>query len=94
MKIPYKKKIYGQSGGRREWDEWRKWHRHIYTLKGFPGGSDGKESTCNVRDLGLIPGWGRFSGKEHGNPLILPQPVYTLLLLLSRFSCVRLCATP
>ena len=25
--------------------------------QGFPGGSDGKESTCNPRDLGLILGW-------------------------------------
>ena len=25
--------------------------------KGFPGGSDCKESTCNAGDLGLIPGW-------------------------------------
>ena len=24
----------------------------------FPGGSDGKEYTCNAGDLGLIPGWG------------------------------------
>ena len=24
---------------------------------GFPGGSDDKESTCNVRDLGLILVW-------------------------------------
>jgi len=24
--------------------------------KGFPGGSDGKESACNARDLGSIPG--------------------------------------
>ena len=24
---------------------------------GFPGGSAGKESTCNAGDLGLIPGW-------------------------------------
>ena len=24
---------------------------------GFPDGSDGKESACNARDLGLIPGW-------------------------------------
>ena len=28
-----------------------------YTM-GFPGGSHGKESTCNVGDLGLIPGSG------------------------------------
>ena len=27
--------------------------------QGFPGGSDGKESACNVRDLGSIPGLGR-----------------------------------
>ena len=24
--------------------------------RGFPGGSDGKESACNVGDMGLIPG--------------------------------------
>ena len=24
---------------------------------GFPGCSDGKESACNVGDLGSIPGW-------------------------------------
>ena len=46
---------------------------------GFPGGSDGKESTCNAGDLGLIPGlvkipWRRawqptpvfLPGKAHG----------------------------
>ena len=36
---------------------------------GFPGGSDGKESTCNAGDPGLIPGLGRSSGKGNGNPL-------------------------
>ena len=36
---------------------------------GFAGGSDGKESTCNVGDLGLIPGLGRSPGGGHGNPL-------------------------
>ena len=36
---------------------------------GFPGGSGGKESVCNARDLGLIPGWGSFHGKGNGNPL-------------------------
>ena len=36
---------------------------------GFPGGSDGKESTCNVGDLGSIPKLGRSSGGGHGNPL-------------------------
>ena len=36
---------------------------------GFPGSSDGKESTCNVGDLGSIPGSGRSPGGGHGNPL-------------------------
>ena len=35
----------------------------------FPGGSDGKESACDVEDLGSIPGWGRSPGGEHGNSL-------------------------
>ena len=30
---------------------------------GFPCGSDGKESACNVEDLGLIPGLGRSPGE-------------------------------
>ena len=36
---------------------------------GFPGGSEGKESACNVGDLGSIPGLGRSPGGGHGNPL-------------------------
>ena len=36
---------------------------------GFPGGSAGKESTCNAGDLGLIPGLGRSPGEGHSNPL-------------------------
>ena len=36
---------------------------------GFPGGSDGKESTYNAGDLGSIPGLGRSPGKSSGNPL-------------------------
>ena len=31
--------------------------------------SDGKESTCNVGDLGSIPGMGRSPRRGHGNPL-------------------------
>ena len=37
--------------------------------KGFPGGSDGKESACNVGDSGLIPRMGRSPGEGNGNPL-------------------------
>ena len=36
---------------------------------GFPSGSDGKESACNVGDLGLIPGFRRFPGERKGYPL-------------------------
>ena len=36
---------------------------------GFPGGSAGKESTCNAGDLGLIPGLGRSPVEGKGNPL-------------------------
>ena len=39
------------------------------TTDSFSGGSDNKEPTCNVEDLGLIPGLGRYPGEGHGNPL-------------------------
>ena len=35
----------------------------------FPCGSAGKESTCNVGDLGSIPGLGRYPGEGKGYPL-------------------------
>ena len=35
---------------------------------GFPGSSAGKESTCNARDLGLIPGLGKSPGEGIGYP--------------------------
>ena len=40
----------------------------MHTL-GFPGGSAGNESTCNVRGLGSIPGLGRYPGERNGYPL-------------------------
>ena len=36
---------------------------------GFPGGSAGKESICNVADLGSIPGLGRSPGEGKVYPL-------------------------
>ena len=39
---------------------------HIYWLL---CGSDSKASVYNVRDLGSIPGLGRFPGEGNGNPL-------------------------
>ena len=41
-------------------------------FKGFPGGTYGKESTCqsgDVRDAGSIPDLGRSPGRGHGNLL-------------------------
>ena len=40
-----------------------------HTAKGFPCGSAGKESACNVGDLGLIPGLGRSLGEGKGYPI-------------------------
>ena len=39
---------------------------------GFPGGSDGKESSCDAGyagDMSSIPGSGRSPGEGNGNPL-------------------------
>ena len=36
--------------------------------EGFPGDSDGKESACNVGDLGSVPG-SEKSHEGHGKPL-------------------------
>ena len=38
-------------------------------MEGFSGGSDGKESACNMGDPGLIPELGRVPGGGNGNPL-------------------------
>lgn len=38
-------------------------------IEGFPCGSSGKESTCNVGDLGWIPGMGRSPGEGNRYPL-------------------------
>ena len=43
--------------------------RTIILSIGVPGGSYGKESACNVGDLGSIPGLGRLHGGGHGNTL-------------------------
>ena len=46
-------------------------------LKYFPGGSDGKESTCNIEDMGSIPGSGRSLEEEmatHSNILAWTIP--------------------
>ena len=51
----------------------QRWSRVYLRLtqegKGFPCGSDGKESACNAGDLGSISGSGRSPGEGNGNPL-------------------------
>ena len=42
------------------------------TDTGFPCGSDSKESTCDKRDVSLIPGSGRSPGEGNGYPLQCP----------------------
>ena len=43
--------------------------RHHLPVRDFPGGSDSKESACNVGDPGSIPGLGRSPGEANGYPL-------------------------
>ena len=40
----------------------------FYTQIDSTGGSDSKESGCNLGDPGLIPGLGGFPGEGNGNP--------------------------
>ena len=44
---------------------------NLSTFLGFPGGSNGNESTCNAgrSNLGLIPGSGRSRGEGNGHPV-------------------------
>ena len=41
----------------------------IACVPGFPGGSDGKDSTYNTGDTVSVPGFGRFPGERNGYPL-------------------------
>ena len=43
-----------------------------YIFQGFPGGSEGRVSACNVGDLDSIPRSGRSPGEGNGNPLQYP----------------------
>ena len=43
-----------------------------YKRWGFPGGSNSKESACNVGDLGSTPESGRSPGEGNGYPLQYP----------------------
>ena len=43
--------------------------KSFFLVLGFPCGSAGKESACNVGDLGSVPGLGRSPGEGKGYPL-------------------------
>ena len=62
-------KRYNKGAGRASESIHRKENKLInYTHTGFPGGSAGKESTCNAGNLGLIPGLGRSPGEGNNYP--------------------------
>ena len=44
-------------------------YHFITSFLGFPCGSESKESACNAREPGSIPGLGRSSGEGKGYPL-------------------------
>ena len=50
-------------------DPWRRDRLPTPVFLGFPCGSAGKESACNVGDLGSIPVLGRSPGEGKGYPL-------------------------
>ena len=51
------------------WVENIPWRRERLHTPVFPDNSVGKESACNARDPGLIPGLGRSTRKGKGYPL-------------------------
>ena len=48
---------------------WRRDRLPTPVFLGFPGGSAGKETACNVGDMGSIPGSGRSPGDGNSYPL-------------------------
>ena len=48
---------------------WRRDRLPTPVCLGFPGGSDGEESSCDAGGLGLTPGLGRSPGKGNSYPL-------------------------
>ena len=47
---------------------------YLLIYLGFPGGSDSKESSCNVGDLGSIPELGRSPGEGNSYPTLVLWP--------------------
>ena len=59
----------------------------LFVTPDFPGGSDSKDSTCSVGDLGLIPGLGRSSGGKHPSILAWRIPAQESLAGYSPWEC-------
>ena len=71
LKIPWTKE-HGRlqsMGSQKVRHDWATSHSYNWYNWGFPGGSAGKESSCNAGDLGSIPGLGRSPGEGNSNPL-------------------------
>ena len=49
--------------------KWQSLKWMLQAQSGLPGGSDSKESTCNVGNPGSIPALGRYPGGGNGYPL-------------------------
>ena len=60
---------HGQKGAPSEYQKRQQLTKPRECIRGFPGGSDGKEATSRAEDLGLIPGLGKSPGEGNGNPL-------------------------
>ena len=75
LSFPASSSALGQSQAMWTWPYWATVSRRLWKSSWpslvwvSPGGSDGKESACNARDLGSIPGLGRPPGDGNGNPL-------------------------
>ena len=64
------KTFKGSVFGKRRYEKWKTAEiSELCMMRGFPGSSAGKESTCNAGDSGLIPGSGRSPGEGIGYPL-------------------------
>ena len=55
------------TGSQRVGHDWSNWAPRLLTVS-FPGGSAGKESTCNAGDLGSILGLGSSPGEGNNYP--------------------------
>ena len=68
---------------------WRRDRLPTPVFLGFPCDSAGKESACNVGDLGLIPGLGRSPGEGKGYPLQFSGPESSMDCTAKSQTCLR-----